>query len=105
MQMSISEAWNSLVHGLEQENGRGHSLVPSSLPRCIGYQDVYVDERTWLPRAVLVVDDETWILGANRRTDGEEKKKREEKWKRAGPVSHKYRKGRETKCRRTRVED
>lgn len=48
MQMSISDAWNS-VHELEQENGRGHSLVPSSLPRCIGYQDVYVDERTWLP--------------------------------------------------------
>lgn len=48
MQMSISDAWNS-VYELEQENGRGHSLVPSSLPRCIGYQDVYVDERTWLP--------------------------------------------------------
>ena len=95
MQMSISEAWNSLVHGLQQENGRGHSLVPSSLPRCIGYQDVYVDERTWLPRAVLVVDDETWILGANRRTDAGEKrrgrKEKKEKEKRREMETHRAR--------------
>lgn len=103
MQMSISDAWNS-VHELEQENGRGHSLVPSSLPRCIGYQDVYVDERTWLPSRPRRRrrDVDSGRESANR---WKKKRKKKKKKEHAESVSHKYRKGRETKRSRTRKED